>query len=102
MRRWKSCSRQRNRTTTVALSARDRWSGAQRERDEGESPIGAAAGRRRRGPDHEQVLVVVGAAEAVADARRGIGAHPAAAARVIQVIPFAGVDDASVAGLGER
>ena len=46
--------------------------------------------------------MVVRAAVTVADTRRGLGAHPAAAARMIEIVAFPGVHDPSIAGAGER
>ena len=46
--------------------------------------------------------MIVGAAEAVAHARRRVGAHAAAAAGMIEVVAFAGVHDPTVARFCER
>src|SRR5689334_14798848 len=56
----------------------------ERQGHERQRAVRAAAGWRRRRADDEEIFVIVGAAVAVDDARRWIGAHAAAATRVIE------------------
>ena len=76
--------------------ARDLVRRSKRQRGERERAIRAPGRRQRRRPDDEEVSVIVCSTEAVADAGRRVGSHPAAARRVIEIAAFAGREDLAV------
>src|SRR5712691_3333410 len=91
---WISCS-------CLSQTRRDSLGRSQRQRDERQCAVGASGGWKRGRAGHEEVLVVVSLAEAVAHARGRVAPHAAASGRVIQIVAGAGGKDLAVVRLRE-
>src|SRR5260370_36849390 len=69
---------------------------AKRQRDESQGTVGASGGGQGGGSYNEEVFVIMGAAVAVTDAGGGIGAHAAAAGRVVEIVAVGGGENLPV------